>query len=110
MGRKDWFIAGGLVAIGIILLVVASIAMQPIGMNMGMMMVWTMFIPWIILIFLFLIVVSFDQWVVSIFIHALGRHKCSSCSQRIRSDWKICPYCGSTIQNPKRKYDDHGPK
>jgi hypothetical protein len=100
--RKDWFIAGGLVAIGIILLVVASIAMQPMGMNMGMMMVWAMFVPWIVLIILFLLVACFGRWVVLIVSRALGRHECPSCGLRIRSKWKICPNCGSPLRNSKK--------
>ncbi len=110
MKHKDWFIASGFVALGIVLLTVASIAMRPMGMGMSMVMIWGMFVPWLIPIILFLFVLCFSGWAVSTVTHMLNRRECPSCGRRVRHSWKNCPNCGSSLNEPKRESGTRNPK
>ncbi|MCL6444452.1 MAG: zinc ribbon domain-containing protein [Alicyclobacillus sp.] len=97
MKHKDWFVAGTLVTIGLLLLFAASTGMGPVWWNMGWMMVWAMLVPWAVFIILFVLVMSLSSWGVSTVARTFMRHQCPVCRHHVKADWKICPNCGAQL-------------
>lgn len=99
MKRLQNWIAGGLVAIGVlcfaaVLIVMdrsAGMMMPMPGMYMGMWLIPGMFLA----ILVFGIGVAAAQW--------LGYrrkdefHHCPQCHESVRPQWHYCPYCGSRV-------------
>ncbi|KUO97238.1 zinc ribbon domain-containing protein [Ferroacidibacillus organovorans] len=95
MRRLDWMIASGFVLLGLLCLVIAGEIFVSDPMMGGMMganpkssaLFSVILILFVVMVMVLLVRMNLDK-------KNAPSVRCLHCSQRLKPEWRVCPYCG----------------